>query len=273
MALDLNKRSSENTSATPESGKLNLRKSPPKSGSITFKKQPATRVEGGPDDEAVSPPRRRPWVLAIIGLAVLGAVIWALSARGGHTGAKVGVPDTLVATQTESVPGTTTTNQTPAVNADVSNAGNPPVSQTQKPTVRTVPVQAPVNPVPGSQTTTRLPAPLPASSQLATVQFDLGATELSEADQKGLGEVLRHIGEKKPRTIVIEGFTCTLGSPEVNQRLAEARGEAVRDYLVRNGLPKDLKVEIRAYGEDYPVDTHPDEAALSRNRRAVICIQ
>ena len=54
------------------------------------------------------------------------------------------------------------------------------------------------------------------------------------------------------------GHTDRLGSDAYNQKLSERRAEAVRDYLVSKGVPKD-KIEAIGMGEKQPVVVRPEE--------------
>ena len=74
-------------------------------------------------------------------------------------------------------------------------------------------------------------------------------------------------------TIVLDGHTSLVGSVEYNQKLSQRRAEAIRDYLVKAGIPED-KIEIRAHGEKAPLAaeerTRQHEAV---NRRVAIHVE
>ena len=50
-------------------------------------------------------------------------------------------------------------------------------------------------------------------------------------------------------TITVEGFTDSAGSPAYNRQLGERRAEAVKEYLVNQGLAAD-QLRTVSYGED-----------------------
>ncbi len=50
-------------------------------------------------------------------------------------------------------------------------------------------------------------------------------------------------------TITVEGFTDSAGSPAYNRQLGERRAEAVKEYLVNQGLATD-QLRTVSYGED-----------------------
>ena len=71
----------------------------------------------------------------------------------------------------------------------------------------------------------------------------------------------------------MEGFTDPAGSTGYNQRLGKARAEAVREYLVGNGLPED-SVRAVSYGKASNRQVNPGswgEAGLA-NRRASLVV-
>jgi outer membrane protein OmpA-like peptidoglycan-associated protein len=73
------------------------------------------------------------------------------------------------------------------------------------------------------------------------------------------------------RKIVIEGFTDTTGSPQVNQRLSERRAEAVREALVHEGIEPG-RIEARGLGAAYPVASNANSGGRQLNRRVEIVL-
>ena len=69
-----------------------------------------------------------------------------------------------------------------------------------------------------------------------------------------------------PKHIRLEGHTDERGTREYNMALGERRGNAVRDFLVLNGVDPSL-IEVISYGEERPAATGSDEASWALNRR------
>ena len=46
----------------------------------------------------------------------------------------------------------------------------------------------------------------------------------------------------------MEGFTCDLGSEALNNKLSEARAEAVKNILTKAGIPE-RNIEMKWYGK------------------------
>jgi peptidoglycan-associated lipoprotein len=69
--------------------------------------------------------------------------------------------------------------------------------------------------------------------------------------------------------VVIEGHGDERGTREYNLALGERRADAVRSFLLSAGASP-RQVETVSYGEERPEDPGHDEAALARNRRAIL---
>ncbi len=71
--------------------------------------------------------------------------------------------------------------------------------------------------------------------------------------------------------IRVEGHTDERGPADYNQRLSQARAEAVLAYLVRKGVSARRLVAV-GYGEELPLVMGQDEEAFSKNRRVEFTI-
>ncbi|MFD2179957.1 peptidoglycan-associated lipoprotein Pal [Veronia pacifica] len=70
-------------------------------------------------------------------------------------------------------------------------------------------------------------------------------------------------------TVVVEGHADERGTPEYNIALGERRAKAVAKYLQALGVTVD-QISIVSYGEEKPLVLGQNEAAYSKNRRAVL---
>jgi peptidoglycan-associated lipoprotein len=66
--------------------------------------------------------------------------------------------------------------------------------------------------------------------------------------------------------IRLEGHTDERGTREYNLALGERRANAVRDYMVANGVPT-YRMETISYGEENPIAFGSGESNWSQNRR------
>lgn len=69
--------------------------------------------------------------------------------------------------------------------------------------------------------------------------------------------------------VTVEGHADERGTPEYNIALGERRANAVKMYLQGKGVSAD-QISIVSYGKEKPAVLGHDEAAYSKNRRAVL---
>jgi peptidoglycan-associated lipoprotein len=67
----------------------------------------------------------------------------------------------------------------------------------------------------------------------------------------------------------LEGHADERGSREYNIALGERRANAVRDFLVLQGVSAS-SLEVVSYGEERPMATGSDESSYSQNRRVEV---
>ncbi|ABD81788.1 peptidoglycan-associated lipoprotein Pal [Saccharophagus degradans] len=70
-------------------------------------------------------------------------------------------------------------------------------------------------------------------------------------------------------SIRLEGHADERGSREYNMALGERRANAVRDFLVLQGVPS-YSIETVSYGEERAAQVGSNESAWSKNRRVEI---
>lgn len=70
-------------------------------------------------------------------------------------------------------------------------------------------------------------------------------------------------------SVRLEGHADERGSREYNIALGERRANAVRDFLVLQGVSAS-SLEVVSYGEERPLATGSDESAYAQNRRVEI---
>lgn len=101
------------------------------------------------------------------------------------------------------------------------------------------------------------------------VFFDLNSFALTPDAKKILNEkVLPVIKENKSSKIKVEGHCDERGSDAYNKKLGKKRSEAVKKYLVSNGV-KSSDIRAISYGKSKPLDPGHNEEAWAKNRRAV----
>lgn len=70
----------------------------------------------------------------------------------------------------------------------------------------------------------------------------------------------------------IEGHTDSRGEADYNQKLSDARAAAVKEYLVKAGVPAERLASV-GFGESKPVDPADTEEAWDKNRRVEFLVE
>ena len=83
-------------------------------------------------------------------------------------------------------------------------------------------------------------------------------------------EAMTAIFKEYPKAdFAIEGHTDSVGSESSNQLLSERRANAVRDYLIANGINAD-RLSAQGYGESNPIDSNKTRNGRQNNRRVEV---
>ena len=106
---------------------------------------------------------------------------------------------------------------------------------------------------------------------LGDVLFGVDQTRLTSDGMRTV-QKLASILEKYPeRSVLIEGFTDSTGTNAYNQGLSERRANTVRSALQDMGVARQ-RIDMRGYGEDYPVATNDTKQNRQLNRRVEIIV-
>ncbi|MGB3377847.1 OmpA family protein [Altererythrobacter sediminis] len=111
----------------------------------------------------------------------------------------------------------------------------------------------------------------------ASVSFAEGGTQLGEAARAQIASILQSEQMRAGGPVTLRGHTDSTGNDEGNLRASRQRAEAVRDYLVENGVAEE-RIEVIALGEMRPVqpnanlDGTPNEEGRAANRRVDVAI-
>lgn len=106
---------------------------------------------------------------------------------------------------------------------------------------------------------------------LGDVLFDFNEATLKPGGERAVSELTKFLKEYPERTVMIEGFTDSIGSESYNKELSRRRADAVRMELNANGISSG-RIQIRGYGESFPVASNNNEAGRQRNRRVEVII-
>lgn len=103
------------------------------------------------------------------------------------------------------------------------------------------------------------------------VFFDFDKFNVKADQKKTLDRQAAWLKANPSVTVTVEGHCDERGTREYNLALGERRANAVKDYLVFQGIDA-KRVKVVSYGEERPVALGSDEAAWAQNRRGVTVI-
>lgn len=128
------------------------------------------------------------------------------------------------------------------------------------------------------------PAPAPVTSSVIpgsaedfrvnvgdTVHFALDQYNVEPGDQALLTRQAEWLNRYPSVRVTIEGNCDERGTREYNLALGARRANAVKEYLVSQGVSA-ARVETISYGKERPVCTQSDESCWAQNRRGVTSI-
>ncbi|CAN7499437.1 OmpA family protein [Phenylobacterium sp. LjRoot219] len=105
-----------------------------------------------------------------------------------------------------------------------------------------------------------------------SVKFPVDRHALSPEAEQRLAELVQRLkGENRNVYLEIQGYTDASGPEDYNEKLGEARAEAVRRYLSQQGVALNRMATI-SYGEASPVAPNDSQEGRAQNRRVSIVI-
>lgn len=117
----------------------------------------------------------------------------------------------------------------------------------------------------------KLGCPLKGAITLEGVTFELDSARLT-ADSRGvLDAIAMDMKRYSQLRIELQGHTDSSGPDRYNLDLSEQRANAVRTYLVEQGVSTS-QLSARGYGEGEPIDTNATPDGRANNRRVVMAV-
>jgi peptidoglycan-associated lipoprotein len=105
-----------------------------------------------------------------------------------------------------------------------------------------------------------------------SVKFPTDVDSLSPEAEQRLNELAQRLRAENANVYLeIQGYTDSTGPESYNDELGQARAEAVRRYLNRQGVALNRMATI-SYGESEPVAPNDTAEGRSQNRRVAIVV-
>lgn len=103
------------------------------------------------------------------------------------------------------------------------------------------------------------------------ILFGFDKSDLNSSSKESIAKLGRILNEYPDTRLTIQGHTDDKGDDNYNRKLSAQRADAVRDYLIANGV-KGGRLNTTAYGESSPIASNDTEAGRAQNRRVEVII-
>jgi len=101
--------------------------------------------------------------------------------------------------------------------------------------------------------------------------FAKSSAELNNIDMTVVKYLIAYLEKNKNASIVVNGYASSEGKLDVNQKIAQARADAFKKYLLSKGIASD-KIVANSKGIDNPIASNDTEEGRQKNRRVEISL-
>ncbi len=108
-------------------------------------------------------------------------------------------------------------------------------------------------------------------ANMSDVLFKSGSFELLPGARERLAKVSGIVLAYQGLRLAVEGHTDSIGTDEYNRRLSEQRADAVRDYLVQQGITS-AAITASGFGKSEPVASNDTPEGRQQNRRVELVV-
>ena len=103
------------------------------------------------------------------------------------------------------------------------------------------------------------------------VDFEFNKTILTVPAQQTLDELVRALRNQPELQIEVQGYTDSVGSVDYNLNLSQRRADAVKAYLVSDGISPSV-LTARGYGKSNPIASNSTAEGRAQNRRVAFAV-
>lgn len=108
--------------------------------------------------------------------------------------------------------------------------------------------------------------------RLRAIEFPVGSTVVLPRSYPLMAKVQRAIRSFDDPLVIVEGHTDSTGSTDVNDRISQARADAVKAYLVANNTVTEVRITAVGKGFGEPLASDRTAEGRAQNRRIDIII-
>jgi outer membrane protein OmpA-like peptidoglycan-associated protein len=98
------------------------------------------------------------------------------------------------------------------------------------------------------------------------LQFENGKSEIKPTSFPHLNLLATMLVDKKDYKLNINGYTDNVGKPESNMQLSRDRADAVKTYLIKEGV-ESTRIATDGFGMEFPIADNKTAAGRAKNRR------
>lgn len=132
----------------------------------------------------------------------------------------------------------------------------------------------PPPPAPPAPVVAQKPAPPPVKKKivLRSVHFDFDKSNIRADAVPVLNEAVSVLKDEGTTAVIVAGNTDNVGTDAYNMKLSRRRADAVRDFLIKGGIPA-KRIRVEAFGESKPVASNDTADGRAQNRRVELNLQ
>lgn len=105
----------------------------------------------------------------------------------------------------------------------------------------------------------------------SSITFDFGSANLTDVAKNELVKLVDLLNEKTDAKVNVEAHTDNVGSDADNIKLSEQRANAVKSFLVENGITS-TRIKPVALGSKKPIADNQTEEGRAKNRRVELSV-
>ncbi len=99
------------------------------------------------------------------------------------------------------------------------------------------------------------------------IKFKTGKAEVDPACDKTMTAIAAIMADYPGFHVQVDGHTDNVGNPEANQKLSQARAEAVAKYLVEKKGADAKRLSAMGFGDTKPIADNKSKKGQAKNRR------
>ncbi len=103
------------------------------------------------------------------------------------------------------------------------------------------------------------------------IQFETGKATIKKNSYAMLNQIADIFKANPTYRVEVQGHTDNVGNDDYNLKLSDLRANAVRDYLIKQGVPAN-QLTAKGYGETTPIADNNTKAGRALNRRVEFVI-